>query len=412
MTVRALVLGAGVVGTSVAAHLCRQGFDVTLLDRSLPGAGCSSGNAGMLGTESSVPTALPGTILRIPKMLCARGPLALDWRFLPELLPWALRFAASARPSRVEAISRAMHAIQAPLLDAHLDLVRWSGAEDLIAAAGKVHVYQTAEAYEEDAPARDLMRARGADFEDVGPEETRELLPELERAPFRGLWFPKIRHCIDPQGLVAAYAGAGERAGVRFVQETAQAVVVENGRAAAVRTSTGERRFDILVVAMGAWSAALLRPLGVRVPLVGQRGYHIMLPEPGIVPSRPVKFEDRKIVVTKMRDGLRVTGIAELARLDSEARPQLATGLLDAARQLFPGLRQDAMSWWSGFRPSTPDSLPVIDRLPGHPNVLLAFGHGHWGFGLGAITGRLIAALASNASPGLDLGPYAVSRFQ
>lgn len=409
-TPRAIVIGAGVVGTATAAHLLQRGFEVTLLDRDRPGSGCSSGNAGMLGTASCVPSALPGVLHKVPRMLASDGPLSINWRILPRLVPWLCRFVASARESRVREIADAMHTIQSRLLEPHLELARWAGAENLIGAPGKLQLYQTPAAYEADRYGRQLMQARGIDFEELSEEAARARVPTLAGV-YRALWFPSIRHVRDPEAMVRAWSEALQREGGKVVGAEVTGIRGQGERGIVVRTTAGEMAADLCVVAAGCWSADLLRPTGLRIPLIAQRGYHVMLSDGALRLPHPVKVEDRKIILTPMRGGIRVTGIAELTDTTAPPDHSKALRLHRAARETLTAVPDEPLSWWSGLRPSTPDSLPVIGRHPSMKNLILAFGHGHWGFGLGAITGRLVARLAAGETPGFPLAPYRPTRF-
>jgi D-amino-acid dehydrogenase len=407
----ATVIGAGVVGMSAALHLQRESFQVTVIDRGPPGEGCSLGNAGMLGTASCVPVAMPGVLAKVPRMLLPAGPLKLRWRLLPRLVPWLARFAAAARPARVAAISDAMHALQHHLLDAHLDLLADSGRPELVHRVGKLHIYESGGAWAAGAAGRALQQRHGIAFEELDADAVHRLVPELRGPVHGGIYFPDVCHCVDPLELVRAYAGLFARRGGRVLREDVRDFEIGSNGPRRVITDVGVHDVSTLVIAAGAWSGALARRLGARVPVESQRGYHVMLPRPGIVPALPVKVEDRGIILTPMSGGLRVTGIAEFGGLEAPPDPRGFATIVDHARAVMPGLNTEGMTRWMGHRPSTPDSLPVIDRSARYPNVLFAFGHGHFGLGLGAISGRLVADLAMGRPSLIDLAPYGVGRF-
>jgi D-amino-acid dehydrogenase len=165
------------------------------------------------------------------------------------------------------------------------------------------------------------------------------------------------------------------------------------------------------VLATGAWSNQLLGQLGLRVPLLSKRGYHTMFARPAIEVSRPVMSASRHVLLTPMREGLRVSGTAEFARLDAPPDYARARALVASARHFAPGLGGSGVSEWMGQRPMMADSLPVLGPVPRHPQILCAFGHGHYGLTQGPTTGRIIAGLAFDEDPGIDLTPFAVTRF-
>lgn len=406
-----VVLGAGIVGASTAAWLVWDGHDVTIVDRDPPGQGCSSGNAGMLGTASCLPSALPGVLRRVPAMLLPRGPLSLDWRYLPTLAPWLLRFVLAGRPVSVAANARAMNAIQTPLLAAHLELADWADAGHLIANRGKLHFWFNDASWHRDAVMRDLLTRHSIAFEIISGADARQRVPALAPTPNHAMWFENIRQCTDPGALVTAYLAASENAGARILRTEARDIECDAHGGGRLVTEGETIGFDTLVIAAGIWSSALARKLGDNIPLISQRGYHVMHADPGITLDGPFKCEDRKIIITPMDGGIRVTGIAELAPPGRPPTPGRARSLVRAARELLPDLPAEGWSEWMGSRPCTPDSRPVIGRSRASADVIYACGHGHWGFGQGAITGRLVAQLAAGSSTDIPLEAYRPERF-
>ncbi len=407
----ATVIGAGVVGISAALYLQRHGFTVTVIDRGPPGEGCSMGNAGMLGTASCVPVALPGVLAKVPKMLLPDGPLKLHWALLPRLIPWLLRFVAAARPARVAEISDAMHALQADLLDAHLELLGDAKRTDLVQKRGKLHLYETASQYHGAAPARALQTDHGIAFDELDGTAVRQLVPEIVGAMHGATFYPDVCHCTDPLAMVRAYAELFVRRGGDLRREQVRGFEIGTDGPDWVVTDAGRHAVSTVVIAAGAWSGKLVRQFGAKVPIESQRGYHVMLPRPGISLSVPIKAEGRGIILTPMDGGLRITGIAEFGGLDAPPDRRRYRTLLTHARALIPGLVTEDMTEWMGHRPSTPDSLPVIDRSARFAGVHYAFGHGHFGLGLGAISGRLVADLAADIPTSINLQPYRISRF-
>jgi D-amino-acid dehydrogenase len=174
----------------------------------------------------------------------------------------------------------------------------------------------------------------------------------------------------------------------------------------------GKRReLDTVAICAGAWSKSLARDCGVDVPLETERGYHVMLPKPGVMPRMALSSGDHGFAITPMEHGLRLAGTVELAGLHKPPNMARADVLLRAAKEMFPGLNADGATTWMGHRPSMPDSLPVIARAPGNDRVFLGFGHGHLGLTFGAITGFLIADLIAGRPSRVDLEPFRADRF-
>ena len=179
----------------------------------------------------------------------------------------------------------------------------------------------------------------------------------------------------------------------------------------AVLTEQGRHDCDAVVVAAGAWSRNLCRMLGSDPPLDTERGYHLTVTEPGVMPRLPIYSTTRGMVCTPLEQGLRIAGTVELGGLEAPPDWRRADVLMTHAKRWLPGLQDKGTSRWMGFRPSMPDSLPVISASPHHANAYFAFGHGHCGLAYGARSGALIADLMADRAPIVDPEPFRIDRF-
>ncbi len=406
------VIGAGIVGLCCARWLQREGMRVTVLDPVPPGESCSFGNAGIISTGSVEPLAMPGVLRKVAGWLVdPLGPLTIRWRHLPRLAPWLVRLLAASRPGRVGRIADALHALNAPGLDAYRRLLGAGDVARLVRDNGILFVYESEAALDEAAAGWEMRRARGVRVERISRDALRQLEPALGPTFAGAVFIEDSSHVVDPAGMVTTLAErfAADGGGIERRRVTGFDLGPEGPRA--VYTDAGPRDAGAVVIAAGAWSRTLVAKFGSRVPLEAERGYHVTLPEPGVAPLRPVGFIERGFIATPMAMGLRLAGTVELASLDAPPDYRRARALLEHGRRLFPGLDGDGASEWMGCRPSLPDSLPVIGRAPGLSNVYFAFGHGHLGLTQGAVTGELIAALVAGRPPAIDLAPYRADRF-
>ena len=407
-----VVIGAGIVGVCAALHLLRDGRRVTLVDRGAPGEGTSFGNAAVLAVESVVPVQSPGMIRRVPGMLTdPLGPLAIRWGYLPRLAPWLARFLAASTPARVERASIALAALHEGVVEAYGPLTEMAGCGDMIQRRGWVGVYETEAGFRSAQGAMELQRQRGVALEVLEPEELRQLEPALSRDLVKGVYYPGVAHVTDNFRLVRELAGALERHGGTILRAEARGFELGEGGVRAVLTDRGREPCDAVVVAAGAWSRPLARRLGSDPPLDTERGYHLHVPEPGVAPRMPLYSYERAFACTPLENGLRLAGTVELGGLEAPPDWRRAEVLGEHARRFLPGLKTAAASRWMGFRPSMPDSVPVISASPRHANAFFAFGHGHCGLTSGARTGRIVADLAAGRDPGLDMTPYRIDRF-
>ena len=409
---RFTVLGAGVVGLCCAAFLQRDGHAVTLVDRADPGTGTSSGNAGLIHIDGTTPVATPGIVRRIPGMLLdPAGPLVVRWRYLHRIAPWLARFAWAARRSRVEDISIALASLLDRSDEAWRILIREAGAEDLWRESGELHVYRRKAAWEAAQESHALRRRRGARLEELTVAEMRQLEPALARDLHAGVYSPGASSITHPLHLSERLFELFRRRGGEFVRENVTRI--ETGAEGRIRLATdgGVREADSLVIAAGAFSRPFARAAGSRVPLDTERGYHLWLPRPGVELRRPIVVGDHFFGIVPMTGGVRLAGTAEFAGLDLPPYWERADILGELAAPFVPGLRLEGAERWMGHRPALPDSLPVIGRAPGRRDVLFAFGHGHLGLTMAAVTGRLVADLAGGRAPPVDMAPFAAERF-
>lgn len=407
------VLGAGVVGLCCAVSLQKDGHRVTLVDRMDPGTGTSFGNAGLIQIDAVVPIATPGILRNVPRMLLdPKGPLVVRWRYLHRIAPWLAKFVLAARPDSVERISMALASLLDRSNDAWLALIKAASAQEIWRQSGELHVYRKKEAWDAAQDTHDLRRRRGSLLEDLTVEEMRQLEPALSPDLYRGVFTPNANSITHPLHLSEKLFELFRRNGGEFIKDNI--VRIETGADGEPSDLVGEaetRKLDALVIAAGAFSKPFAKSTGASVPLDTERGYHLWLPDPGVEMRRPVVVGDHRFGIVPMTGGLRLVGTAEFAGVDLPPYWERADILAELAAPFVPGLNLAGAERWMGYRPSLPDSLPVIGRAPGRKDVYLAFGHGHLGLTMGAFTGQLIADLAAGRPPAIDLAPFRAERF-
>jgi len=339
------------------------------------------------------------------------GPLAIRWSYLPRLTPWLLRFMAAGGTRRVEEISIALGGLMEGALAAYTPLLAQADAKDMIRRTGWACVYESEAGFRRYQPMLELQRRRSVPFEVLEPEALRQLEPSLAPIFTQAVLYPEVGHSVNSFRMVQVLAGTFQKNGGALHRAAVHGFDIGPEGPRAVLTEAGPVPCDGVVVAAGAWSKPLAAELGAPVPLETERGYHVQFPEPGIAPRLPIYSVERAFVATPLELGLRCAGTVELGGLQAPPNWARAEAIARHARRWFPDLRTEGATRWMGFRPSMPDSLPVIGRSPRFSNVFLAFGHGHCGMILGARTGALVAALAAGRDPGLDMTPYRADRF-
>jgi D-amino-acid dehydrogenase len=411
--VRVIVVGAGIVGLSVAYHLIGSGAEVTIIDRDPEGDKASLGNAGAVAVTEVVPTSSSGALWRVfGWMLDPLGPLTVRPIHAPKLIPWLSRFAKSSTVREVDRISRALAALNARVYEDLVPMLERTELAGELHRKGALSIYETEAGYRRDAAEWECKRARGVILEEIVGRKAREMEPALGPLVCRAVFMPQWSYVSDPKRLVQGLREWLPRHGVVIRRGEVQNILNDSTSAPSVQVQGGERfSADKVVVAAGAWSGALTRRLGDKVLLESERGYNATLPRPGIVLGRQLIFAERKFVATPLSCGLRIGGAAEFGGLNAPANFKRSQVLVELARYFLPDLRVEGATNWAGHRPTTPDSLPVIGPSPHHPNVFYAFGHGHLGLTQAATTGRLISELIIGKPPAIDMSPYDIRRF-
>jgi D-amino-acid dehydrogenase len=385
-----------------------------MVDPAEPGseAQCSFGNAGGVCPGSCVPIAMPGMLSKVPGWLAdPEGPLYIRLAYLPQALPWILRFLAAGRADRVRHISDAMRALHRLTFECYEPLLQAAGCADLIEHRGQLFVYENADGVSPTDLGLSLRREHGVKVEILDADELRQLAPSV--APFfkRAVFLPEQGQCRNPGRLVAKLAEQVLRAGGRLTRARVQGFDVGEDGPRALLTDQGRIPVERVVIAAGAWSGTLVRQLGSPVPLETERGYHVVVQGADTGTRVQTIWAERKFVATPMEMGVRFAGTVEFAGLKAPPDMRRADILLKQGRRMFPKLEVGEVTRWMGHRPGLPDTIPVISASPRHRNVFYAFGHGHMGLIGGSVTGRLIADLVGGKPPAIDVAPYRVDRF-
>lgn len=406
------VVGAGIIGVACALQLARQGRQVVVIDSQAPGLGASYGNAGHLATEQVFPIADASILKRLPGMLMdPMGPLRLDWQYLPRALPWFIRLLLNLRPARYRRTVAGIRALNEASLAAWQRLLHSIDRAQLLREDGSLLVFERPESRAALEAVQERMRQQQVPVTFWTGDAIRQAAPQLSDAILGGLFFPSTGHFLDPYQVVCELVEAAKAAGVQFLQRQ-----VLDGRTddqgVTLSTAQGPLAARQVLIACGAHSARLTAALtGKTVPLDTERGYHLMLPHEHQRLPFAVTSLERKFIMTPMTGGLRLAGTVEFAGLERPANMQRAWQLHRLSKGLFrQDLSQEGATPWMGFRPSLPDSLPVIDRVC-DGKVLLAFGHQHLGLTQAAVTAEMVGALASGDQLQSGLAPYRLDRF-
>jgi D-amino-acid dehydrogenase len=414
-----IVVGAGIIGISTALNLQRLGHQVTVFDPRGPAGGASFGNGGAMAASGIIPLNTPGIIGRGLKMLAdPKQPLFIKWRYLPKIMPWLLKFASYATPAQTERTAMALASLVMTSHSEHAALSRGTPAERYLKQTDYAFLYPSEAAYQGDAYAYALKRKAGIKWHTVEGSSLRSYDPALEQSDGFCVVYDDADHAVltDPGKYVEGLASGFEALGGRVVKAAVDDIQIKtdesgDSKAAGVMAGGTFHGCDQLLLAAGAWSKSLALKLGLNLPLETERGYHLELWEPNVEMKRSILVSQGKFVVTPMEGRLRCAGIDEFGGLEAGPSPHGPELLEYWVKRTMPALNWKRTSNWLGFRPTLPDSLPLIGPAPKIANAYLSFGHHHLGMTAGPKTGRLLASMMSGAAMNEDMTPFSPSKW-
>lgn len=407
-----IVIGAGIIGLSIAFRLAEAGKSVLIIDRKGMAEETSRGNAGALAFADVEPLASPGIMLKAPKWLFdPLGPLSLPASYAPKILPWMLRFFRASLPDRHEASTKAQATLMELAKAETEPLFAAAGISNLLRHDGAIYLYEGEQALNGSKGLWDLRARHGVPFETISGARLAELQPGLGNSFTHGVFVPQWMTVSDPYEVTTSIGKAALARGATLeIGDVAHVAQTDTGVTLTLQDGTS-RQAEQLVIAGGAWSHKLTSQLGGRIPLETERGYNTTLPPGAFDLKRQLVVAGDGFVITPLSIGIRVGGAVELAGLDRAPDFRRSEIMLKKAERVLPGLKTEGGKQWMGFRPSIPDSLPVIGRAPKANRVIYAFGHGHLGLTQSAATARLVSDMALNQMSLIDMAPYRPERF-
>jgi len=408
-----IIIGGGIIGICIAAYLAETGRRVLVLDRSGICEETSAGNAGALAFSDILPLAHKDMLSQVPGWLKdPLGPLSIPPAYLPRILPWLWRFLRAGRPENFEAAVSAQASLMALAEREWIGLIGRLGIRDMLREDGSLELYESEEDFRAAEEGWKLRRRFRIPFQHLEKHEIAQYQPGLSGRFTRATFVPDWKTVTDPQRVGHAIWAHAEFHGARLMPLSVTAVKTEGGRIT-VCVANGEKfSCNDLIVAAGAWSRPFAASFGDRVPLETERGYNTTLPVGSFDLRRQLIFPRHGFVITPLETGLRIGGAVEFGGLKRPPNFARSQAMLEKASRFLPELKTSGGRQWMGYRPSLPDSLPVIGRSRREPRVLYAFGHGHLGLTQAAATGRLVRDLLMDRPPPIDLGPFGAERFR
>ena len=381
------------------------------MDKGAPGMGASYGNAGLLAQWAVAPVTSPALWRDAPKLLLnPNSPLFMKWAYFPKLLPWLARYMSHANDAATQRIVSNLIPILTDAVDQHKSLVRGTALEHWISDSKFSYAYTSQAHFEADAYAWRMKERAGFVPQIITGRDVQDCEPILGPNVQCLAVLEGQGHITNPGQYITELTAYFNKQGGRFVQAEVRDLQKRDGHIYQIETDQGVFACAKAVITAGIWSKELMKKLGLSVPLETERGYHVIFESPSQMPRNPMMVTAGKFGVNPMDMGLRCAGTVELG--DHYAGPSKApVALLKRyAKAAFPDLTYSGTQEWMGFRPSTPDSVPLIGQL-GQSGIYTGFGHQHVGLTAGPKTGRLIAQMIDGQPPNIDMTPYTPERY-
>ena len=408
-----LIIGGGIIGVSTAYALARKGVSVTLIEKGEICAGSSHGNAGMVCPCHSTPIPGPGVLWQgIQWMFNPESPFYIRPRLDPELIAWLWQFRRFCNVVDQHRAIPPLREMQRASLLLYRDWITEQNLDCDFEKIGGLELFLTREKHEAGRRHVEEMRQFGLDMEWLGRDATHALEPTARPEVVGGIHYKEDAH-INPTKFVRGLTEAAQRLGAQVLTQTEVLGFERMGQTVStVRTSRGDFHPQQLVLAAGAWSAEILRGLGIHLPMQAAKGYSVTMKRPKVSPRIPLHLAEARMAVTPMGAVLRYAGTLELSGISTTINARRVSAIRrGAAQYLITGAPAQEMEVWAGMRPVTPDGLPYIGRTRAVSNLIVATGHAMLGVSMGPITGKVVGEIVREVKPSVDVGMFGVERF-
>lgn len=406
------IIGAGIIGVTSAYVLARRGYEVTVYDPEPPGeAGPSRANAGHVGASDIYPLSSPGIHWKALKMLMSRdGALKIPLGDAVGQLPWFWRFWRTSQPAQFETATRALSYLCSRTLADTREIFDAAGISDLLIHNGCVFLYDSEQSLNASKPGWAGKHSAGFNSTELDARQIAGQVPAIGDQFHHGILSHQWAMVREPLDVVRGIATAAESKAVKFVKTRVNGFSVIKATVK-LETTHGSHQHDAVIIAAGVGSTQFAKSCGDFLPMASERGYNLTAPSPEVELNLPLVFADRGLVATQMTSGLRIGGWAEYANPDRPPNQDYFKSIARISRALFPNLNLDNASYWTGNRPSMPDSVPVISRSSGIDRVFYNCGHGHYGLTHAATSANILTDLIGNESELKKYDAYSIERF-
>ena len=404
------IVGAGIVGISSGIYLAKRGCDVTLIDKDFQGKPASYGNASWLSSPSITPVLMPGIVKKIPKLLFSKdGPLFLRFPGFIKIIPFLLKYLTYANKNKVEHISKNLAYLLKDSVNEHKQLAEGTNASKWIENSPFLFIYKNKNDFINDEYTWSLRKKHGFKLIEVEQEELKSLVPGLSLEYKFAIKIDNLGYISNSQNYLDDLLDGFKSLGGKLIQDEVLDISEKEDLVQIVGREKSVLVEDI-IISSGVHSDKFAKKFGVKVPIQSERGYHLELHETDIKLKYPIMNGYLKLAITPRPTGIRFAGLVEFGSLNSNPNPKAFELLMRNAKSMFPGIKFKTKQEWSGHRPSTVDSLPVIGSSSVNKKIHFGYGHHHIGLTGGPKTGKILSKTILRDNEKLDIESFNPSR--
>lgn len=400
------VIGAGIVGLSSAINLVKRGSKVTLIEKDLKGQPASYGNASWLSSPSITPVLMPGMFKKIPKMWLSKdGPLFLRFPGVLKMIPFLIKYLSYTKKEKVEHISKNLAFLLKDSIGEHRELVKGSKAERWIEDSPFLFIYKNKTDFENDSYTWSLRKKHGFELVEVQKEELNKIFPGLSQEYTFAIKIENQGYISNSQNYLDDLIDYYKSLGGEIIEDEVLDIN-SNDDYFTIKLRNSDLFTEKVLISSGVYSGNFVKKFNVKVPIESERGYHLELFDTNIRINHPIMNGYLKLAITPRPTGIRFAGLVEFGSINSKPNPKAFELLMRNAQSMFPGITFKRKMEWSGHRPSTVDSLPVIGASERSNNLFFAYGHHHIGLTAGPKTGKMIAKQILRDNDQFDLEAF------
>ena len=403
------VVGAGIIGICSAYFLNKSGFKVTLIDKNEPGSMTSYGHACTFADYACIPVNSPDLFREIPSMLLrSDGPLAVDFLYTIRNIGWVLKFLQNCTTKNVQYISNSLGNLLNNASTSYDEIFSDVDVSQYIKNEEALYLFENENEFLKASITNKIRKKNGVKIKNLSKNEILDLEPNLAPVFFNGQLFIGSRHTTNPLAVSKKIFESFINNGGKFIKDNVENIIPNESKIK-ITYKNENFSFDKVVISAGSWSKNLTRKFGDDFPLDTERGYHVLFNNYELI-NRPLGWSQSGFYLVQLAEGLRAAGTVEIAGLSKPQNKKRTKMIETQARKLLPQLNE-VKSTWLGFRPTMPDSLPVIGQSQKNKNIIYGFGHQHIGWTLGAVTGKVIDSICNDRMPNINIKPFSPSRF-